>query len=67
MCLLKNRKILILSPFSGLKIGGIFLNFFSVKNIGLGDQLLLVKLFEIYDFQNALFSKYVPNYCWLPE
>ena len=38
------------SHFSGSKINGIFLNFFSVKNIRLGDQLLKMKFFENFDF-----------------
>ena len=38
------------SHFSVSKIGPIFPNFFSVKNIWLGDQLLLQKAFENFDF-----------------
>ena len=38
------------SYFSALNISGIILNFFSVKNIRLGDQFLLVKLFENFYF-----------------
>ena len=38
--------------FLGSKIGGIFLNFFSVKNTGLGDKLLM-KIFEMFDFWNV--------------
>ena len=38
------------SHFSASKINGIFLIFFSVKNIRLGGQLLLMKFFENFDF-----------------
>ena len=34
--------------------------FFSLNNVGLGDQLLIMKCFEIFDFEN------VPNFCRLP-
>ena len=38
------------SHFSVLKIGQIFLKKNSMKNIGLGDQLLLKNVFEHFDF-----------------
>ena len=38
------------SNFSVLKIGRIFPIFFSLKNIGLGDQLLIKNVFENFDF-----------------
>ena len=38
------------SHFSVLKIGPIFPKKNSMKNIGLGDQLLLKNVFEIFDF-----------------
>ena len=34
----------------------------SLKNIGLGDQLLLKNVFEKNHFYNTLFSKNVPNF-----
>ena len=52
------------SHFSVSKIGQIF-PFFSLENIGLGDQLLLKNVLEKFDFQNTLFSKNVPNFCQL--
>ena len=36
--------------FPALKINGIFLNLFSVKNIRLGKKLLQMKSFENFDF-----------------
>ena len=33
-----------------------------MKNIGLGDQLLIKNVFENFDFENTLFSKNVPNF-----
>ena len=38
------------SHFSVLKIGRIFPKKISMKNIGLGDQLLLKNVFENFDF-----------------
>ena len=38
------------SHFSMSKIGGIFLNFFSLKNIKKEDQLLLLTYFDNFDF-----------------
>ena len=34
-----------------------------MKNIQLGDQLLLQNVFENFDFEDTLFSKVVPNFC----
>ena len=46
------------SHFSASKINGIFLIFFSVKNIRLGDRLLYLNFFENFDFLSTLvFSK----------
>ena len=39
------KDLYIQSHFSASKINGIFLIFFSVKNIRLGDQLLIMKIF----------------------
>ena len=43
-----------------LKIGRIFPKKNSMKNIWLGDQLLLKNVFEIFDFLDTLFLKLCP-------
>ena len=48
--LVKDLKILSFSHFSVSKIGGIFPKRITMKNISLGDQLLLMKFFENFDF-----------------
>jgi hypothetical protein len=53
------------SHFSVLKIGWIFPKKKSIKNIRLGDQLLLKDVFENFDFLDTLFSKFMPNFCRL--
>ena len=47
------------SHFSVLKIGWIFPKKFSLKNIGLGDQLLLKNVFENFDFYDTIFSNFL--------
>ena len=37
----------------------------SVKNIWFGEQLILMKFFENFDFWITLFTKNVPNFCQL--
>ena len=53
------------SHFSVSKIDWIFQKKISMKNIWLGDQLLLKNVFENFDFKDTLFSKIVPNFCRL--
>jgi hypothetical protein len=50
------------SQFSMSKIIGIFLIFFSLKNISLKEGFLLLSFFENYNFWTTLFSKMVPNF-----
>ena len=50
------------SHFFMSKIDGIFLIFFSLKNIKKGAQLLLLTYFHNFDFKCTLFSKSVPNF-----
>jgi len=64
--LLEHLKILIFKViFLCYKLVESFQKKKSLKNIGLGDQILLKKDFEIFYFLCALFSKNVPYFCRL--
>ena len=60
-CKIRTFKVI----FQCLKLVESFRKKNSVKNIWLGDQLLLMKFFENFDFQSTLFSKNMPNFCRL--
>ena len=61
--LVKDLKILSFKViFKCLKLVESFQKKFSVKNIGLEDQLILLIFFENLDFQSTLFTKNVPNF-----
>ena len=53
------QNLYIQSHFSASKINGIFLIFFSVKNIRLGDQVLQMKILKILIFLKAMQDKKV--------
>ena len=59
--LLEHLKILIFSVENWSNLS----NFFSLKNIGVEDQLLINNVFQNFDFQNTLFSKNGPNFSQL--
>ena len=64
--LFEHLKILIFKViFQCWKLVEFFWKEFSLKNIGLGDQLLLKIFFKHFDFWGTLFSKNVPNFCRL--
>ena len=50
------------SQFFMSKIIRIFLNFFSFKNMNLGEHFLLLKVFHNFEFWINLFSKMMPNF-----
>ena len=58
----KMSKFDIQSQFSTSKIIRNFLIFFSLKNISLGECVLLLSNFENFNIWTTLFSKMVPNF-----
>ena len=52
------------SHFSASKINRIFLNFFSMKKILLGDQLLVMTFFENFDFKVPYAPHYNPRFVY---
>ena len=64
--LFKHLKILIFKViFQCQKLSESSPNFFSSKNIGLDNQLLIKNIFEDFHFENTSFPKSVPNFCRL--